>query len=257
MAAYVARYTRLHPCLWAPHSITAYPHGFHNWPDGLADPVWTRNARIVTSAGAAFRPSADCATLDAAIEECWVHFATLDQEVRPCRAHFSAHARQERGEGFRRRAAVRRSSRKGRSLRIVRGDLLNLARQGEFDAIIHGCNCQCAMGKGIALAIKQQFPAAHAADLATSKGSATKLGTYSSATVETDAGMLTIVNAYTQFHYDAIHRVMRAIAHDFANARINYPKFGAGLAGGDWSVISAIIDTELEGLDHTYVDFAG
>ncbi|PMU98153.1 phosphatase, partial [Pseudomonas sp. GP01-A4] len=31
---------------------------------------------------------------------------------------------------------------------MVRGDLLHLARQGDFDVIIHGCNCQCAMGKG-------------------------------------------------------------------------------------------------------------
>ncbi|WP_339501766.1 hypothetical protein, partial [Pseudomonas canadensis] len=87
-------------------------------------------------------------------------------------------------------------------MRIVRGDLLHLARQGDFDVIIHGCNCQCAMGKGIALAIKQQFPAAYAADLATAKGSAAKLGTYSSASLETDAGTLTIVNAYTQFHWN-------------------------------------------------------
>jgi O-acetyl-ADP-ribose deacetylase (regulator of RNase III) len=147
-------------------------------------------------------------------------------------------------------------------MRIVRGDLLDLARRGEFDVIIHGCNCQCLMGKGIALSIKRQFPPAHAADLATEKGSAAKLGSYSSATVEINGGALTIVNAYTQFDwkgqgvkadYDAIHRVMRAIAHDFAICRIGYPKIGAGLAGGDWSVISAIIDTELEGLDHSYV----
>lgn len=150
-------------------------------------------------------------------------------------------------------------------MRIVRGDLLDLARRGEFDVIIHGCNCQCQMGKGIALSVKRHFPAAYAADLATAKGSAAKLGSYSSATVETNSGALTIVNAYTQFDwkgqgvqadYDAIHRVMSALAHDFANCRIGYPKIGAGLAGGDWSIISAIIDTELEGLDHSYVMFA-
>jgi O-acetyl-ADP-ribose deacetylase (regulator of RNase III) len=151
-------------------------------------------------------------------------------------------------------------------MRIVRGDLLALAQTGEFDVIIHGCNCQCVMGRGIAHSIKQQFPAAYAADLRTEKGSAAKLGTYSSAKVETNGRTIIIVNAYTQFHwkgsgvkadYDAVHRVMRAIAHDFANSRIGYPKIGAGLGGGDWSVISAIIDTELEGLDHTCVDFTG
>lgn len=84
MCVYVAKYTRLHPRLWAPYSITAYPHGFHNWPAGLADPVWTPNARVITAAGAASRPLADCPTLDAAIEACWAHLATLDREVRPC-----------------------------------------------------------------------------------------------------------------------------------------------------------------------------
>lgn len=84
MAVYIARYTRLHARLWAPYSITAYPHGFHNWPDGMADPVWTPNARVITLSGAASQPLADCATLDAAIEACWAHFAMLDKEVPRC-----------------------------------------------------------------------------------------------------------------------------------------------------------------------------
>ena len=84
MSVYVARYTRLHAKLWAPYSITAYPHGFHNWPEGLADPVWIPNARVITAAGAASRSLTDCPTLDAALEACWAHLATLDQDSRPC-----------------------------------------------------------------------------------------------------------------------------------------------------------------------------
>lgn len=49
------------------------------------------------------------------------------------------------------------------------GDLLQLALAGEFDVIVHGCNCFGDMGKGIALAVKQQFPEAYQADLATAK----------------------------------------------------------------------------------------
>ena len=149
-------------------------------------------------------------------------------------------------------------------MKVVQGDLLALARRGAFDVIVHGCNCQGQMGKGIALSIRQLFPAAYAADLRTEKGSRAKLGTYSSATVDADGHPLTIVNAYTQFHwrgpgvkadYDAIRRVMRAIARDFPGHRIGYPKIGAGLAGGDWTVIGAIIDEEMRGLDHTLVEF--
>lgn len=150
-------------------------------------------------------------------------------------------------------------------MRVVHGDLLELARRGEFDVIIHGCNCMCEMGKGIALAIKQQFPQAYIADVQTGKGNRLKLGSFSSATVDTGRGSLVVVNAYTQFDfkgkgiqadYAAIRRAMLAIARDFATRRIGYPKIGAGLAGGDWSIISAIIDEEFDGLDHTCVEFS-
>ena len=55
-------------------------------------------------------------------------------------------------------------------MQTVRGDLLALTNAGDFDVIIHGCNCQNTMGAGIAKSIKQQFPAAYADDLATEKG---------------------------------------------------------------------------------------
>jgi O-acetyl-ADP-ribose deacetylase (regulator of RNase III) len=149
-------------------------------------------------------------------------------------------------------------------MRVVRGDLLALARQGEFDAIIHGCNCMCDMSKGIALSIKQQFPQAYLADLQTQKGSRLKLGSYSTATAATSQGSLIVINAYTQFDwkgkgvkadYDAIRTAMRAIASEFGTCRIGYPMIGAGLAGGDWSIIRPIIDEEFEGLHHTCVEF--
>ncbi|WP_157216568.1 macro domain-containing protein [Flavisphingomonas formosensis] len=151
-------------------------------------------------------------------------------------------------------------------MRSVKGDLITLALAGEFDVIVHGCNCQGAMGKGIALAIKQHFPEAYAADRATEKGSRAKLGSFSSATVERQGRSIVIVNAYTQFDwrgagmkadYDAIRSVMRGIALHFAGYRIGYPKIGAGLAGGDWARISDIIDEELDGLDHILVEFSG
>jgi O-acetyl-ADP-ribose deacetylase (regulator of RNase III) len=52
-------------------------------------------------------------------------------------------------------------------MKVVTGDLLKLALEGHFDVIVHGCNCQCAMGAGIALSIKNQFPEAYEADLRT------------------------------------------------------------------------------------------
>ena len=42
-------------------------------------------------------------------------------------------------------------------MKTVKGDLIHLALAGEFDVIVHGCNCYCTMGVGIAKTIKQKF----------------------------------------------------------------------------------------------------
>ncbi len=149
-------------------------------------------------------------------------------------------------------------------MKEIDGDLIKLASEGEFDVIIHGCNCQCQMGKGIALTVKNKYPAAYAADCATEKGSREKLGTYSSVEVTSGGYRFVIVNAYTQFHwrgagvkadYEAIQSVMQKIKADFPGKRIGYPLIGAGLASGDWQVISNIINDQLMGENHTLVRF--
>lgn len=137
----------------------------------------------------------------------------------------------------------------------LKGDLLSL--EG-FDVIIHGCNCFCTMGAGIAKQIREKYPSSYKADLETKRGDRSKLGTYSFA-VENN---LTIVNAYTQYDfrgkgtkasYDAIRSVFSQIKKDFTGKSIAYPKIGAGLAGGDWGIINKIICEELDGENHTLV----
>lgn len=144
----------------------------------------------------------------------------------------------------------------------LHGDLLQLALDGRFDVIVHGCNCLCTMGAGIAKQIKAQFPEAYAADLRTPKSDRNKLGTISTARIQRGDRAFHIVNAYTQFNwrgqgvladYSAIRAAMRRVKQDFAGKRIGYPLIGAGLAGGDWAVISAIVDEELAGEDHALV----
>lgn len=150
-------------------------------------------------------------------------------------------------------------------MNCIQGDLIHLAETGRFDLIIHGCNCFCTMGAGIAWQIKERFPGAWQADLATPKGDGSKLGNYSMAVEQTAQGPLTIINAYTQYDYSgpgvladysAVRQVFERIKKDFPGARIGYPKIGAGLAGGDWEQIAEIIDNALEGEDHTLVEFA-
>ncbi|MBO9712973.1 hypothetical protein [Sphingomonas sp.] len=148
-------------------------------------------------------------------------------------------------------------------MRTIAGDLLAFARKGGFDVIVHGCHC--TVGKGIALAIRRQVPEAHAADCATERSSREKSGDYSVARSGRDGKRFTLVNACTQFDWrgpgvkadDAAIRVaMRAVAREFSGARIGYPGIAAGLAGGDWSMIGAIIEEELAGLDHCLGEFA-
>jgi O-acetyl-ADP-ribose deacetylase (regulator of RNase III) len=143
-------------------------------------------------------------------------------------------------------------------LREAHGDLIQMALAGQFDVIVHGCNCFCTMGAGIAKQVKATLPAAYEADRQTSQGDRSKLGTYSSAKVDG----LTIINAYTQYHwrgsgqkadYYAIRSCLAKIAADFPNARIGLPQIGAGLAGGDWETILQIIREELDAVDTTVV----
>jgi O-acetyl-ADP-ribose deacetylase (regulator of RNase III) len=150
-------------------------------------------------------------------------------------------------------------------MNIIRGDLIELAKAGAFDVIIQGCNCQCRMARGIALTIKQQFPEAYTADCQTEIGDRAKLGKFTTVDINRDGFDFTIVNGYTQFHwqgegvladYDAIRSVFRQIKQQFGGKRIGYPKIGAGLARGDWEIIAGIIETELAGENHTYVDFS-
>lgn len=147
-------------------------------------------------------------------------------------------------------------------MKITQGDLIRLAKAGQFDIIAHGCNCFCTMGAGIAKTIRAEFPEAFEADRKTNRGDRSKLGSFSQACVSVGAHGVTVVNAYTQYdfrgpqpnvNYDAIRQAFRAIKQSFPGARIGYPQIGAGLARGDWTIIATIIDDELTGEDHTLV----
>ena len=59
--------------------------------------------------------------------------------------------------------------------------------------------------------------------------------------------------------YDAVRMCFRKIKHIWAGSgrRFGIPLIGAGLAHGDWSIISKIIETEMAGEDLTLVHFGG
>jgi len=126
--------------------------------------------------------------------------------------------------------------------------------KGGEDVIVHGCNCLCIMGAGIALQVAKYYPEAFMADKRTVIRDEKKLGTFTHWTGQNiffPEKIVTVVNAYTQFDisrhkipfdYDAFRNVIPKIKEAFEGKSIAFPKIGAGLAGGDWKVIEAIIE---------------
>ena len=143
-------------------------------------------------------------------------------------------------------------------LKHTKGNLLNLAHDGEFDVIVHGCNCFCTMGSGIAREIRERYPTAYMADISTEQGDYNKLGNFSVAPSSLDStlqkNVFLIVNAYTQygfnrpgesddvFEYEAFKLILQKLAHQYPTERFGLPYIGQGLAGGDREAIIGMIE---------------
>lgn len=129
-------------------------------------------------------------------------------------------------------------------MKVIQGDLLQLAKDGEFDVIVHGANCFCRFGADIAAQIAKVFPEAERADLRTIKGDKSKLGHVGGAA----CGGLHILNAYTQyypgkdFRVDAFKSAMELIRAKYpTGTRFGFPRIGCGIAGGDWMEVEDIL----------------
>jgi ribA/ribD-fused uncharacterized protein len=143
------------------------------------------------------------------------------------------------------------------------GNLLEMAKNGEFDVIIHGCNCYKTMGAGIAKYIKQDFPEAFEADQKTAYGDKNKLGNFSEVTVIRNGNTFVVINAYTQhrygggvdnFEYDTFPKLLTAIKEKYGDKRIGLPLIGCGLAGGDEPRILKMIKEQFEGVNYKLVE---
>jgi len=122
--------------------------------------------------------------------------------------------------------------------------------------IVHGCNCQGVMGGGFALEVKNRFPIAFYEYDKVHRSHGLKLGEI--CFVEVIPNKF-IINANTQDNfggskrnvsYDAIVDCFKEVVklaavieqHRNVNLEIIFPAIGAGLGGGDWKIISALID---------------
>lgn len=137
-----------------------------------------------------------------------------------------------------------------------------------WNIVVHVCNNQGGWGAGFVLAVSARCPAAehvyrewarqriHA--LATGRF---KLGEYQIVPVPETANRLFVcnligqvapgryINGHPPVRYNAIKTGLRHLAQRLAKAskpaHVHMPRIGAGLAGGDWDVISEIIQREL------------
>lgn len=148
-------------------------------------------------------------------------------------------------------------------LNQMSGDLIDLAKKGNFDVIAHGCNCYCTMGGGIAPQMARAF-GCDKFPLENHKysGDETKLGKIDYATVDVDGKELIVVNAYTQygfggkpFDYDAFEKIVAEMNTVFKGKHIGLPKIGAGLGGGNWNTIRTMIKKGFTDCNVTIVNY--
>ena len=142
-------------------------------------------------------------------------------------------------------------------LKYVEGDA-TLPRGGGHRMLIHVCNDIGGFGAGVAQAIAQRYPKVRdqyklwfrAQTLDFNKF---ELGSIQIVPVQTD---LSVVNMIAQsgigpdsqgnppIRYDAVRTCLQKVlkAAKDSQSSIHAPKFGAGLAGGDWAVIEQMIN---------------
>ena len=144
----------------------------------------------------------------------------------------------------------------------IEGDLIKMAKKGQFDVIVHGCNCKKNMGAGIAKQLKASFPLAYEID----KNSPSKFGDISICDTYPEC---VVINAYTQINpgsnghgrdsdtnrYDAIRSSMKIINEKFKGKHIGIPLIGSGLAGLRWNKVKSILKEELIDMSITIVHF--
>lgn len=142
------------------------------------------------------------------------------------------------------------------------GNLLN--HPDKF--IAHGCNAQGKMGSGVAKAIRDRYPKAYGVYAAQHERSGLILGKV----IAADCSPHTVLNCITQefygrdgalyVSYDAIERAIQTVdelmrverskiytscdkqGDPSPIPRVGYPLIGGDLGGGDWAVISKIIE---------------
>ena len=142
-------------------------------------------------------------------------------------------------------------------LQLAKGNLIDMAEQGLFDVIVHGCNCLNTMGSGIAKEIRERYQGTYDADTLATKqwnNPLAKLGNFSTYATVGKGKPFVIVNAYTQldynktgeeftdrFEYESFYLILKKL-EALGPINFGFPYIGMGLAGGDKDRIIAMLE---------------
>jgi len=163
------------------------------------------------------------------------------------------------------------------SYKEIEGDLIQFTKEGRFDVILHGCNCFCTMGAGLAPKMAKAFGCdKYPKEFPQFKGDKGKLGTIEGMVYNLKnlqpISQVYIFNAYTQYHWgphaslEAIRSCLKILndslksinKFNFLNPyiyRIGLPQIGCGLGGLNWEDVKQIIQEELKDYDVEIVIF--
>ena len=139
-------------------------------------------------------------------------------------------------------------------IKIVEGNLIDAYLEGSVDVMMHICNTQGRMGSGIAKEVRERIPKAYENYIYEHAHVELQLGEYTS-----DGLGCFNLNAQKNYGYDnkmyinyaalghCLHDIYNHIFFHYADhgkdIKIGIPYLmGAGLAGGDFSIVSEIVE---------------
>lgn len=154
-------------------------------------------------------------------------------------------------------------------INYITGDATEPVGDG-YKLIIHCCNDLGLWGAGFVLALSNKWEAPEKeytewSELAKLDGKILKLGDVQLVLVEPDIAVVNMIGqrgvrkyaGIPPIRYEAIRECLKQVA-TFAKgleASVHAPRFGSGLAGGNWVEIEKIINEELPDISVTIYDF--
>ncbi len=144
----------------------------------------------------------------------------------------------------------------------------NLLLNKNVQAIGHQANCQNTFGAGIARSIREMYPAAYGADTRCAEAKLNTLGSVSMACISDESrvahgtnielifnlyGQNLYGNGVRQTNYDALYNALDSMAAELSDRDdsplvVGFPYLmGCGLGGGDWNIVSRLIEVAFDG----------